>query len=39
MAVSGLLESYILKEINISSEKLIHYIEGIIIKNAGGEEE
>ncbi len=37
MAVSGLLESWILKEINISSEKLIHYIECIIIKNAGAE--
>lgn len=33
MAVSGLLEKYILKELNISSEKLICYIEGIIIKN------
>lgn len=35
MAVSGLLEKYILKELNISSEKLIRYIESIIIKNTG----
>ena len=34
MAVGGLLEKYILKELNISSEKLIYYIEGIITKNA-----
>ncbi|MDE6762077.1 MAG: TetR/AcrR family transcriptional regulator C-terminal domain-containing protein [Oscillospiraceae bacterium] len=35
MAVSGLLEKYILNELNISSEKLICYIESIIIKNTG----
>ncbi|MCM1024690.1 MAG: TetR/AcrR family transcriptional regulator C-terminal domain-containing protein [Prevotella sp.] len=35
MAVGGLLEKYILKELNISSEKLIGYIESIIIKNTG----
>ncbi len=34
MAVSGLLESWILKEVNLSSEKLICYIENIIVKNA-----
>ena len=34
MAVGGLLEKYILKELGISSEKLICYIEGIITKNA-----
>lgn len=39
MAVSGLLESWILKEINISSEKLIYYIESIVIKNAAPSED
>lgn len=36
MAVSGLIEGWILGEFNISSEKLIGYIEDIIIKNIGG---
>ena len=36
MAVSGLIEGWILGEFNMSSEKLIEYIESIIIKNIGG---
>lgn len=35
MAVGGLIEGWVLGEFNISSEKLIGYIESIIIKNIG----
>jgi probable dihydroxyacetone kinase regulator len=33
LAVSGLIESWVLGEVNISSEKLTQYIESIIMKN------